>query len=138
MSELHDMEWHELLSLADNQKDEIERLTEFLERGGIDSSAVLASEDTGEWRDEIERLQARVEELEGDLNIMRLQRNAKHCSRCPECAEEFVYSYGTNTVVIEQGCEHEWGTRTGGFLIHCRKCGAIQAATEQEFEKDIL
>lgn len=27
MSELHDMEWHELLSLADNQKDEIERLS---------------------------------------------------------------------------------------------------------------
>ena len=35
---------------------------------------------------EIERLQARVEELEGDLNIMRLQRDATHVSRCPKCA----------------------------------------------------
>jgi len=77
----------------------------------------------------IERLQARVEELEGDLNIMRLQRNAKHCSRCPECAKEFVYSYGTSTVVIEQGdsCEHQW--------VDCPKCGLIRrAATEQETE----
>ena len=44
-----------------------------------------------------------IERLEGDLNIMRLQRNAKHCSRCPECAKEFVYSYGTNTAATEQG-----------------------------------
>ncbi len=30
----------------------------------------------------------RIKELEGDLNIMRLQRNATHCSRCPECGKE--------------------------------------------------
>ena len=28
----------------------------------------------------------RIEELEGDLNIMRLQRDATHISRCPKCA----------------------------------------------------
>ena len=27
-----------------------------------------------------------IERLEGDLNIMRLQRDAVHVSRCPKCA----------------------------------------------------
>ena len=37
------------------------------------------------------------ERLRGDLEVMRLQRNATHCSRCPECSKEFVYSYGSGT-----------------------------------------
>jgi len=32
---------------------------------------------------QIASLQAKVDELEGDLNIMRLQRDATHVSRCP-------------------------------------------------------
>ena len=32
-----------------------------------------------------------IERLRGDLEVMRLQRNATHCSRCPECAKEFVH-----------------------------------------------
>ena len=40
---------------------------------------------------------AENEQLRGDLEIMRLQRNATHCSRCPECAKEFVYSHGSST-----------------------------------------
>ena len=35
---------------------------------------------------QIASLQAKVDELEGDLNIMRLQRDATHVSRCPKCA----------------------------------------------------
>ena len=43
---------------------EIERLRTFLERGGIDSTAVLAGEDDGTWQDQNEKLQARNERLE--------------------------------------------------------------------------
>ncbi len=41
----------------------------------------------GEMKLEIERLQREVESLRGDLNIARLQRDAKLCSECPRTAE---------------------------------------------------
>lgn len=40
-----------------------EKLRSFLERGGIDSSSVLCSEDDGTWEDENERLQQLAHEL---------------------------------------------------------------------------
>jgi len=49
---------------------ENERLREFLERGGIDSSAVLAGEDDGTWQDENERLRAENSELKGTISIL--------------------------------------------------------------------
>ena len=30
----------------------------------------------------------------------------------------------------ETECSHEWGVRQGGFLEHCRKCGAIADVKE--------
>ena len=46
----------------------------------------------GEQMAEIERLTAenkqqalRIDELEGDLEVMRLQRDATQASRCPNC-----------------------------------------------------
>ena len=71
---------------------------------------------------QVVKLQARVEELEGALQKIRTE---------PGDTRDCRYIAGHALAATEQECEHEWGTRTGGFLIHCRKCGDIQTATEE-------
>jgi len=86
--------------------DEIERLTNLLEYAGNEIK---------DGRKEIERLQAVADAAE------RIYNRKMHSQSDEDRLREAL-----------KGCEHEWGTRTGGFLIHCRKCGDIQAAPEQE------
>jgi phage shock protein A len=47
----------------------------------LERSLKLCNESCGEWADDNERLEARIAELEGDLSIARLQRDAKLSSQ---------------------------------------------------------
>ncbi len=73
---------------TDKQADEIERLREFLERGGIDSSAVLAGEDTGTWQDENERLRAALREIAETDGRTLLGCRHEDCDLFPNCTED--------------------------------------------------
>ena len=49
----------------------------------------------------IEQLEARIAELGGDLEVMRLQRDATHVSRCPNC-ERLTAVYEAAKDAVEQ------------------------------------
>lgn len=67
--------WKKLL---DEQMDRIEEL---------EAKCRQRRDDLKQARDILDERFKRIEELEGDLQIMRLQRDAKHVSRC-QCADE--------------------------------------------------
>ena len=66
-----------------------EKLCVFLERGGIDSSCVLDSEDDGIWQDENERLEAENRRLRSALEeAIKLLRQGS--SRFAEIGDTFM------------------------------------------------
>jgi hypothetical protein len=73
----------------------IERLRAFLERGGIDSSAVLAGEDDGTWQDENERLRAQLEgrlDFKGALTdtVAKQQERIEKLERVRDAVQEIA------------------------------------------------
>jgi chromosome segregation ATPase len=73
---------------AENEEhiDAFQRL--FAERNKLQADYNEAREEVTTYSLLLDEAQARVKELEGDLNIMRLQRDATHVSRCPKCSTE--------------------------------------------------
>lgn len=65
-----------------------------------------------------------VDQLEAEIKRLRaaLQQvwDCEEYNSCPDC------KLLAREALEPKECDHLWGTRQGGFLVHCGKCGAIK------------
>ena len=98
-------------------------------------------------------VQARVESLEDAASYLsaevkdawgqgRISVDTFHAALAMDTAiaateQVSVDETGSPTEFVDTGnqCSHEWGTRQGGFLVHCRKCGEVEPAVDEQCDE---
>ena len=85
------------------------------------------------WKQSSDEHEARVEALEGDLNIMRLQRDATHVSHCPKCkeSERLIERLQTRDERLRAALKKYGMHREGCGWTFC-KCGLAKTIEENE------